>query len=148
MITFWSAKCSWGPLFREATWAWAGSMSSPLKDHHKESMSAKVMQPRRSHRDPENNTSTPQRERKLWPEDESGWQTELAASQRAAGTPWGSCITSVIHPAIYHADEIRGPPLMWSSARTSVFKRAPNKKFLGLRWDVVPVLIRGLPPAW
>lgn len=66
-----------------------------------------------------------------WPGDESGWQTELAASQRAAGAIWGSCITSVIHPAIYHAEGIRGPSLMWSSTRTGVFKHAPNKIFLG-----------------
>lgn len=34
-------------------------------------------------------------------------------------------------PAIYHADVIRGPSPMWSSTKTSVFKRAPNKIFLG-----------------
>lgn len=50
--------------------------------------------------------------------------------------------------AIYHAEVIRGPSPMWSSTKTSVLKRAPNKIFLGLFGAVVPVLIRGLPPAW
>lgn len=80
------------------------------------------------------------------PEEQSVRLEELATSQRAAGPTPGSPIHS---PLLSMQTRVMwGPSPVWSSTKTGVFKRAPNKIFLGLCGASVPVLIRGLPPAW